>query len=199
MSGDFSYPISAILRGDSTVTTQFVDEYFPVLIQIAKKSLFGIDLRVVNEEDIVQSAFRRFFNRAQDNQFTEIKTNGELVALLKKITRDRAIDLIRHQRTLKNGRGKVKGESGLIARFGEKGSGEVEDTRGAMALEEALNLEFESLLNQLEDSELQRIALLRFEGYGNKEIADELDCSLRSVERRLQLIRRIWEEQSPSE
>ena len=92
-----------------------------------------------------------------------------------------------------------KGESGLIARFGEKGSGEVEDMRGAMAIEEALNLEFESLLNQLEDSELQRIALLRFEGYGNKEIADELDCSLRSVERRLQLIRRIWEEQSPSE
>ena len=37
----------------------------------------------------------------------------------------------------------------------------------------------------LADSELREIALWRLEGYTNREIADRLDCTERSVERRL--------------
>ena len=41
---------------------------------------------------------------------------------------------------------------------------------------------------------LERVALLRLEGYRNHEIAAEAGCSVSTVERRLSLIRSLWEE-----
>lgn len=35
------------------------------------------------------------------------------------------------------------------------------------------------------------------EGHTNEEIASALDCSLRSVERKLDLIRKAWEREGP--
>ena len=42
------------------------------------------------------------------------------------------------------------------------------------------------------DPQLRQIALWRLEGYTNREIADRLDCTERSVERRLERIRSKW-------
>ena len=53
------------------------------------------------------------------------------------------------------------------------------------------------LLAQLEPA-LQQIALAKMDGYHNEEIAHQLDCSVRTIERRLHLIRKIWErDESP--
>ena len=43
------------------------------------------------------------------------------------------------------------------------------------------------------DARLQQIAEWRFEGYTNQEIAAKLGCSLPTIERRLRLIREIWQ------
>ena len=51
------------------------------------------------------------------------------------------------------------------------------------------------LLECLDSPELRSVALLKVEGYGNEEIADQLGCGLRTVERRLHLIRSIWEQE----
>ena len=47
----------------------------------------------------------------------------------------------------------------------------------------------ETLLRQLADEKLQDIVLLKLEGFTNDEIADKLDCTTRTVERKLQRIR----------
>jgi DNA-directed RNA polymerase specialized sigma24 family protein len=44
----------------------------------------------------------------------------------------------------------------------------------------------------LDNLELRQIALWRLEGYTNREIADRLDCTERSVERRMERIRSKW-------
>ena len=44
----------------------------------------------------------------------------------------------------------------------------------------------------LPDQSLRDVASLRFEGYSNEEIAKETGISLRSVERKLKVIRQIW-------
>jgi DNA-directed RNA polymerase specialized sigma24 family protein len=49
------------------------------------------------------------------------------------------------------------------------------------------------LLARLGDPELQALAVAKMEGYTNDEIAAGRDCSVRTVERRLRLIRRKWE------
>ena len=48
-------------------------------------------------------------------------------------------------------------------------------------------------LEGLRDDTLRRIALLRMEGYGNEEIAARLGTSLRSVERKIEAIRKRWQ------
>ncbi len=49
-------------------------------------------------------------------------------------------------------------------------------------------------LEQLDDQTMRQIVLRKLEGYTNREIAKQLAVSLRSVERRLALIRGIWME-----
>ncbi len=51
----------------------------------------------------------------------------------------------------------------------------------------------ERLLRKLADKSLETVALRRMEGYSVEEIAAELGCASRSIKRKLQLIRSIWE------
>jgi DNA-directed RNA polymerase specialized sigma24 family protein len=44
----------------------------------------------------------------------------------------------------------------------------------------------------LPDKSLCSIAVKKLEGWSNREIAEQLDCSLRSVERKLAVIRGFW-------
>lgn len=45
----------------------------------------------------------------------------------------------------------------------------------------------------LPDPEMRKLVLLKMEGLSNKEeAAERLDCGLRTIERRLGLIRNIW-------
>ena len=44
----------------------------------------------------------------------------------------------------------------------------------------------------LSDPGLRQIALWKLEGYTNSEIAQQLECTLRTVERKLERIRAYW-------
>jgi DNA-directed RNA polymerase specialized sigma24 family protein len=55
--------------------------------------------------------------------------------------------------------------------------------------------ECQRLLSRLESDLLRQIAIAKMEGFGNKEIAERRGLALRSVERKLGLIRRIWAEE----
>ena len=48
------------------------------------------------------------------------------------------------------------------------------------------------LLGVLRDESLRVVARLRMEGYSNKEVAGQLGCSLRTIARKVELIRRSW-------
>jgi DNA-directed RNA polymerase specialized sigma24 family protein len=57
--------------------------------------------------------------------------------------------------------------------------------------------EFGALLESLKDGQMQAIALGKLQGFTNEEVAGQLGCSLRTVERRLEMIRRTWEQRQP--
>jgi DNA-directed RNA polymerase specialized sigma24 family protein len=57
--------------------------------------------------------------------------------------------------------------------------------------------ECQRLLELLDDADLEALAVAKMEGYTNKEIAKQFDCSVRTVERQLRLIRRKWQEEQP--
>jgi DNA-directed RNA polymerase specialized sigma24 family protein len=51
---------------------------------------------------------------------------------------------------------------------------------------------YRALLDALTTDELREIAIAKMDGHSNQEIADLLDLSPRSIERKLNLIRAIW-------
>jgi DNA-directed RNA polymerase specialized sigma24 family protein len=53
------------------------------------------------------------------------------------------------------------------------------------------------LLGRLRDESLREVARLRMGGYTNEEVADRLGCSLRTVARKVELIRRSWLAEEP--
>jgi len=48
------------------------------------------------------------------------------------------------------------------------------------------------LFEKLADDSLREVVRLRLEGYSNDEIARALNCGLRTVERKLAVIRKRW-------
>jgi DNA-directed RNA polymerase specialized sigma24 family protein len=52
--------------------------------------------------------------------------------------------------------------------------------------------ECERLLTSLGNDELRAVALWKMEGDTNEEIAQKLGCVLRTIERRLRIIRALW-------
>jgi DNA-binding NarL/FixJ family response regulator len=51
---------------------------------------------------------------------------------------------------------------------------------------------FDRLMHALSDQELMQYATWKMEGYSNEEIALKVNRSVRTVERKLNLIRKIW-------
>jgi DNA-directed RNA polymerase specialized sigma24 family protein len=51
-------------------------------------------------------------------------------------------------------------------------------------------------MESLPDADLRSIALLKLMGYTNQEVAADLGCSIRRIERKLALIRTIWNDES---
>jgi DNA-directed RNA polymerase specialized sigma24 family protein len=54
------------------------------------------------------------------------------------------------------------------------------------------------LLDFLGDAEQHTVALSKMEGYTTEEIAGWLNCAQRTVNRKLRLIRSLWEKECPS-
>jgi DNA-directed RNA polymerase specialized sigma24 family protein len=53
--------------------------------------------------------------------------------------------------------------------------------------------EYQRLMRVLDDDRLRSIAQCKLEGLRNEEIADRLGLACRSIERKLQRIRQVWE------
>jgi DNA-directed RNA polymerase specialized sigma24 family protein len=52
--------------------------------------------------------------------------------------------------------------------------------------------QYDAMLKTLEDPDLVEIATMKLEGYSNAEIAKHRNRSERTIERKLQLIRKLW-------
>jgi DNA-directed RNA polymerase specialized sigma24 family protein len=59
-----------------------------------------------------------------------------------------------------------------------------------------MNESLERRFQMLKNPDLRRIALWKLEGYTNPEIAAQLQCTVRTVERKLERIRAYWETDS---
>jgi DNA-directed RNA polymerase specialized sigma24 family protein len=120
----------------------------------------------------------------------------ELWSLLVVITERKAFDLALHARRQKRDWRRESPGPGP----GDDGSSPGHDLAGREPMPEFAALVAEEcgrLLGLLEDEQLRSIALWKMEGYTNVEIGGRLGCALATVERRLKLIRKLWEKEMP--
>ncbi|QDV71913.1 ECF sigma factor [Planctomycetes bacterium K2D] len=130
-------------------------------------------------------------------RFADVQNRDELWWLLLAISRQKVVDLHRSESALKRGGGRVRTESALQASYGRDLKFSLDQLVGDEPTPESLLVIDEQqrrLLGMLRDDVVRRVAIARIEGYTVSEIAGELAISPRSVERKLQLIRKRWAE-----
>jgi DNA-directed RNA polymerase specialized sigma24 family protein len=153
---------------------------------------------VADEEDVVIAAFAGFCEGVEAGRFAHLADRDDLWQVLVLLTERRAVDQKRRQGAAKRGARRIRGESvfAIDDSGGSPASGisriAGHEPTPAFAAETADQLR--TLLAALEDDTLQQVALAKLEARSNEDIAQQLGTSLRTVERRLSLIRRIWEE-----
>lgn len=181
--------------GDAAAAQRLWQHYYERLLRLARAKLGSANRRVSDEEDVVLSAFHSFYQAAVTGRFPCLEDRDDLWKLLVVFTARKAIDHLRDCHRQKRGGGEIRGESAFHA-GGDDGAGGFEQVVGTEPTPEFAALmceQYESLLDQLSDESLRQIALLRLENYTVDEIAEKLHCSVRTVKRRLALIRAVWQ------
>ncbi|MDG2220543.1 MAG: ECF-type sigma factor [Rubripirellula sp.] len=198
----FTDLMDRVRRGDEAAITQLWNDYYQQLVRIAALRLPSRMRRSGDEEDIALSAFHSFISGVRKEQFPELDEPHNLWGLLITLTGRKVHAHLRHQTRKKRGGGDVRGESVFLAADGETtndGIGNVPGMSQSADIQAELSEAYELLLEQLNDEQLQQIAVMRMDGNLVDEIAEHLTISKRAVERRLQLIRKIWDESNPKE
>jgi DNA-directed RNA polymerase specialized sigma24 family protein len=191
--------LDGLKAGDDADIHRLWDRYFRQLVAVAGRRLPGHARREYDEEDVALSAFHSFCDRVGRGQFPDVSGRDDLWRLLVVITARKAIMTVRHQTRKKRGGGRVFGESVFL-------DGPDADTPGlAQFLGREPTPDFaaqiaegvDHMLAALDDEVLRTIALMKLEGYSSEEIAARLGTSKRTVDRKVQLIRMTWQEESP--
>jgi DNA-directed RNA polymerase specialized sigma24 family protein len=145
-----------------------------------------------DEEDVAQSAFRAFYDAAAHDRLPPIESRDELWRLLLTITRRKAINRLRHELRIRRGGGaRAVHDSYEINQICDRTTHSVE----LVELQELVDELFEKLY-ATGDERLAEIARLRLEGFQNQEIADKLGCAARTIQRKLHILERLWNENS---
>jgi DNA-directed RNA polymerase specialized sigma24 family protein len=194
-AGSITHWVSQLKTGDAVAAQQLWQRYFERLVRLSLKKLQGVPRRAADEEDVALSAFDSFCRGAEHGRFPQLSDRDDLWQLLVVITARKAIDLVQHERRLKRGGGAVQGESALLGKDSAETEAGIDQVVGSEPTPEfaaQVAEECQRLLDRLGDPQLRLLALRKMEGYSNDEIAAELGCGLRTVERKLRLIRSLW-------
>lgn len=190
--------LDGIRHGDAASAEALWNCCFPQLVRYARDRLRGLPCRAADGEDIALSAMRSFYAAAEQGRFDQLADRNDLFRLLLRMTARKAVDLVRRETSLRRGKGRVRGDSALGVVDSTSGEHPLADDSCTPELAAIVSEEVRRLLNLLDDPDLQALALARMEGRTNQEIAQQMHCSERTVERRLHLIREIWQgEESP--
>jgi DNA-directed RNA polymerase specialized sigma24 family protein len=173
------------------------DRYFNRLAYFARQKLDRLPRRMADEEDVALSALNSFYRRASDGRFPQLADRNDLWRILITITARKAYMQLRRAGAGKRGGNKVRGESVFQNKDDDNVAG-IEQVLGrepTPALANQVAEDCTRLLDALADDTLKQIATLKLEGYTNEEIAGQLGCVPRTVERKLERIREKWSQE----
>ncbi|OYP35756.1 ECF-type sigma factor [Rhodopirellula sp. MGV] len=192
--------IDGVRDGDSLAAQALWSAYFDKLTRVASKQLAGARTAARDGEDIALSAFKSFCLAAEQGRFEKLIDRESLWPLLVSIAANKSVDAMRHENRKKRGGtgtadestphgGRVHADLSADQFLGHGPTPEM-----AVELSEQFNLLLERL-DKSGDPMLRLIAIAKCSGESTGEIAAQLDCARRTIERKMTLIRRLLTEQ----
>jgi RNA polymerase sigma factor (sigma-70 family) len=191
--GSITHWIAELKAGNAEALGHLYRSYLPRLIGLARKKLGGAPTGLQDEEDVVQSVFRSFCHLTEKGLYPWLEDRDDLWRLLFTMTA-RKVGRLRRDEQLQKHRG------GLTL------PGAPDDE--TLGLEQLLDHEptpddaaefaeeVKQKLEGLKDDVLRQVAQWKMENFTNEEIAQKLGCVTRTVERKLYVIRNIWENET---
>ena len=194
--------VSQLKDGNPRAAEQLWDTYFLRMVRVARCKLQGAVGSMADEEDVALSAFKSFCRGTRDGRFKQLPEREDPWPLLLALITNKAIDLLRYERRVKRcGRGPQyvpsmgPEEAAAVDVALSQLIGKEPDPQAAFQSAE----ECQEILDRFSDTILRAIALWKMEGFTSEEIASKLGCTTRTVERKLQLIRRLWDRGAASQ
>jgi len=179
--------------GDSVAAQRLWERYFRRLVGLARKKIQGAGYASRDEEDVALSAFDSFCRGAEAGRFPRLDDRENLWHLLVVLTGRKAWHLVRDEGRHKRGRAPMSPAETPSGLGNESELGQLLSREPTPEFAAQLAEEYQILLDRLADRQLERIAVRKMEGYTNEEIAGELGCTVRTVERKLRIIRANWQ------
>jgi DNA-directed RNA polymerase specialized sigma24 family protein len=185
--------IERLKNKDSQAPREIWQRFFERLLPLARARLQALPDRTVDEEDILVSVFDRFFRAAREERFAQLNDRDDLWQILLMLTDRGVAQQYRRSQAQKRGGGDVR----LLGDLAEADSRpcDTPDQEPGPEFVAAFNDHLSRALARLSDERTREVALLKLEGYENREIAQRLEISLSSVERKLRVIRQSWREE----
>ena len=182
--------INQLADGNQQAAEQLWQHISSRLHEFARQKLNSQMRRSYDENDAANSAFHSLCRGLSEGRI-EAGNRDALWGLLAVITSRKISAQQRYSNRQKRGGGAVRGESA----FAELGGAGINEVGGNQPPPDELAEVFEScvqLLDAIPDDTMKRIVLLKFHGATNGEVASELNCTERTIERKLERVRRIW-------
>jgi DNA-directed RNA polymerase specialized sigma24 family protein len=155
--------VTALKGGDAAAAQPLWERYHRELVTLARQKLRSARRREADEEDVVQSAFHSFFQGVARGRFPQLHDRDNLWRLLVVITARKALDQLAREHTKRRGGGTPAGEPRISPGGPPRDEAALEQVVGAEPTPEFA-----------------------------AQVAERLDCSRRTVARKLETIRIIW-------
>lgn len=186
--------IESLRQGDDSAARK-IWEHFVLRLQNAARGRINPETRrVYDEEDAAQSAFISLCDGISAGRFPDLHDRDSLWRLLLVITSRKVSH--RHRYDQQERRDVRRTEQAGVFLSADESSSDLLEHVLAREPTPAFEAEFTetcaNLFDRLADPTLVEIARLRIGGYTVDEVAKELKCSSRTVQRKLEIIRRSW-------
>lgn len=199
MAGDLSVTewLEKLKVGDQQHVEELWKRYADRLLKLARRRLDSRLRRVADEEDVLISVFDAAIRAVQDGKFKKLNDRNDFWQFLVIITKRKSTDHYRRFSAAKLTTGEPSPQP-PAHREAESWNELISDEPTPEFAAEAAET-VAQLLRALPTEELRKIAHDRLAGHTQEEIAAHLGLSLRTVERRMELIRRCWDAWKPTD
>ncbi len=176
-------------QGDESAIAKIWSYFAADLAKIARQRLSTESKRIYDEDDACISAFRSFCSAAMKGKINSQLNRDSLLRMLIVFTSRKASNRNRYSKSQRRN----------VQKTFEIESADLEEQAPSQSPAEVA-IDFldacDVMFSKLDDPLLKEICWMKMEGYEDKEIAEKLGKSTRTIQRKCEVIRRNWKKVS---